>query len=121
MKPKEAGLLAAAVVLIGAAGLFAMRWVGESRSHPDFPDGIHWKCLNPECGAGYTTSHGEMTAYYREHSGARSVACPKCGGEETTRAVRCPHCGEYAVPSRDPDQGSLCPSCGEDMAKKPAK
>ncbi len=117
MTRRDVTLLAiAALALAIAATLWAVNRRSSIARHSDFPDGVRWVCLRPDCAHGFTCSLRQLDDHDRAHPG-QSLPCPKCGSQETARARECPHCRRFfpqlAPGTRDPK----CPHCGKALPR----
>lgn len=116
MSRRDTVLLAVAgLALAGAATI----WVFSSREaksrDSDFPAGIRWVCLRPDCATGFTCTLAELDAFDRQHPGA-NMRCPKCGSGDTARARECPRCRRF-FPQLAPGADPRCPHCGQTLPR----
>jgi len=108
-------LVLSAAVLVGA-GLMTFRWAKqETRGSVDFPDGLHFICMNPACRHEFTLARPEVEAYAESHPDSRAMGCPQCGQEQTVRALKCPHCEKLYVQPEMTEGVRHCPRCKHEL------
>jgi hypothetical protein len=113
LKSRQVTLLALSLGILTVAGFLFARSREMARQSDDFPDGVFWVCLEPDCGAEFTTTIVQMADHVRAGGDPSHLPCPRCGKKHTSRAVRCPHCGRFYARPADYNQLKPCPYCHE--------
>jgi hypothetical protein len=112
LKPKLVAALS--VVVLIAAGAQLIHFGRTQARSSDFPDGMHWLCV--ECQHGFSIPRKEFAAWAAEHD--ERLPCPECGKPTTAVAQRCPlsDCGKYySSPNLVLDGVVSCPVCREPL------
>mgnify|MGYP001165874949 CR=1 FL=1 len=116
MSQRNVLLALAAVVLFVAAGFISFRSIRQRQQlSDDFPDGVWWVCLNPDCGNEFNTSLDEIDEYFNANPEAIRFPCPKCGGTDTMRGTKCEHCDRCYVRPNVSGGTATCPHCGKEL------
>jgi hypothetical protein len=116
MKSRDVWMLLGSLVVLVGAGLMTLRWAQqEVQGTVDFPDGLHFICMNPACQNEFTLSRPDVEAYAESHPDSRAMGCTKCGQEQTVRAMKCPHCEKLYVQPEVAEGVRRCPRCKHEL------
>lgn len=103
----------ALIVLVAGAvatNLWTMYGTDPPENNPNFPDGVHWICENPQCQAEFTMSGRELHA--DEHASKTGrPRCPKCRRTGVAVAYQCRYCKRHWARPRSASRPSEVPTC----------
>lgn len=114
--PKMEYFFAGALALIIILALFlTIKYSFFKDSGSNLPDELHFKCLNPACGAEALLKSKDVNL---EEVDTQRPQCPQCGKKSLVIEQQCPLCKAYFVnprllnpraPMQSGDQ--MCPKC----------